>query len=116
MDAGVHMCSGTDAPIETMNPFMNVYAVSVRKDQNGVPEGGWHPEQEVPVEQGLRMVTIEGAYSTGEEDVKGSIEVGKYADMVVVSADPLKIAPDEIKNIKVLMTIVGGKVVHQKDF
>lgn len=116
MDAGVHMCSGTDAPIETMNPFMNVYAVSVRKDQNGVPEGGWHPEQKVPVEQGLRMVTIEGAYSTGEEDVKGSIEVGKYADMVVVSADPLKIAPDEIKNIKVLMTIVGGKVVHQKDF
>lgn len=110
------MCSGTDAPIETMNPFMNVYAVSVRKDPNGVPRDGWHPEQKIPVDQALRMVTIEGAYATGEEDVKGSIEVGKYADMIIVSDDPLEISPDDLKNIRVLMTMVGGKVVHQKDF
>jgi predicted amidohydrolase YtcJ len=116
LDAGVHMCSGTDAPIETMNPFMNVYAVSVRKDPNGIPRDGWHPEQNIPVDQALRMATIEGAYATGEEDVKGSIEIGKYADMVIVSDDPLEIPPDDLKNIKVLMTMVGGKVVHQKDF
>ncbi len=116
MDAGVHMASGTDAPIETMNPLMNVYAVSVRKDPGGVPPGGWHPEQRVPVEQGLRMVTIEGAYATGEEDVLGSIEVGKLADMAVLSDDPLAVDPDKIKDIKALMTIVGGKVVHSKPF
>ncbi|MDD1767299.1 MAG: amidohydrolase [Methanomassiliicoccales archaeon] len=116
MDAGVHMCSGTDAPIETPNPFMNVYASTVRKDPNGIPDGGWHPEQKIPIEEAIRMVTIEGAYSTGEEDVKGSIEVGKFADMVVVSDDPFKIAPEGIKNIKVLMTMVGGKVVYSKEF
>ena len=116
MDAGVHMSSGTDAPIETMNPFMNVYAAAVRKDPSGVPAGGWHPEQRIPVEQALRMVTIEGAYATGEEDVKGSIEIGKLADVVIVSHDPLKIDPDDIKNIKVLMTIVGGKTVFASDF
>lgn len=116
MDAGVHMCSGTDAPIETPNPFMNVYASTVRKDPNGVPDGGWHPEQKIPIEEAIRMVTIEGAYSTGEEDVKGSIEVGKYADIVVVSDDPFKIAPEGIKNIKVLMTMVGGKEVYSREF
>lgn len=114
MEAGIHMCSGTDAPIETMNPIMNIYAAAVRKDPQGVPEGGWHPEQCVPVEQALRMVTIEGAYATGEEKVKGSIEVGKYADLVILTDNPLEVKPDDIKNIKVLLTMVGGDVVYSK--
>ncbi|MCQ5375287.1 MAG: amidohydrolase [Methanomassiliicoccales archaeon] len=114
MEAGIHMCSGTDAPIETMNPLMNVYAAAVRKDAQGIPEGGWHPEQCVPVEHALKMVTIEGAYATGEEHVKGSIEVGKYADLVILTDDPLAVKPDKIKDIRVLLTMVGGKVVHSK--
>ncbi|MDH7508471.1 MAG: amidohydrolase [Methanomassiliicoccales archaeon] len=114
MEAGIHMCSGTDAPIETMNPIMNIYAASVRKDAQGVPKGGWHPEQRIPVEHALKMVTIEGAYATGEEHVKGSIEVGKYADIVILSDDPLGVEPDKIKDIRVLLTMVGGEVVHSK--
>jgi predicted amidohydrolase YtcJ len=111
-EAGVHMCTGTDAPIGNMNPLVNVYVVTERKDLKGVPEGGWHPEQRVSVEQALRMGTIEGAYATGQEDAKGTLEVGKLADMVVISDDPLKVKPDQILDIKNLMTIVGGKVVY----
>lgn len=114
MEAGIHMCSGTDAPIETMNPIMNIYAAAVRKDAQGIPEGGWHPEQCVPVEHALKMVTIEGAYATGEEHVKGSIEVGKYADLVILTDDPLAVEPDKIKDIRVLLTMVGGEVVYSK--
>jgi predicted amidohydrolase YtcJ len=111
-EAGVHMCTGTDAPIGDMNPLVNVYVATVRKDLKGVPEGGWHPEQSISVEQALRMGTIEGAYATGQENVKGTLEVGKLADMAVFSDDPLKVKPDQIKDIKNIMTIVGGKVVY----
>ncbi len=111
-EAGVHMSSGTDAPIGDMNPLINVYVATVRKDLKGVPEGGWHPEQTISVEQALRMGTIEGAYATGQEDEKGTLEVGKLADMAILSDNPLSVKPDQIKDIKNVMTIVGGKVVY----
>jgi len=111
MDAGVHMATGTDSPIEPENPMMNLYAATVRKDPNGIPEGGWHPEQKIPMEQAIRMGTIEGAYATGEEDKKGSIEVGKLADLTMLTEDPFTVPGDEVKNIKALMTIVGGEIV-----
>jgi predicted amidohydrolase YtcJ len=111
MDAGVHMANGTDSPIEPENPIMDLYAATVRKDPNGIPEGGWHPEQKIPMEQAIRMGTIEGAYATGEEDKKGSIEVGKLADFVMLTEDPFKVPGDEVKNIKAIMTIVGGEIV-----
>jgi len=113
-DAGVLMCSGTDAPIEGMNPLMNIYSAVTRKDPDGKPEGGWRPDQKLSVDTALRMVTINGAIATAEEDVKGSIEVGKLADMVLISDDPFEVEPDAIKDIKVLMTIVGGRTVYSK--
>jgi len=114
MDAGVHMACGTDSPIEPENPIMNLYTSTMRKDQNGVPPTGWHPEQKIPMEHALKMVTIEGAYATGQEDDKGSITVGKLADFVMVSDDPFHIPGDEVKNMKALMTIVGGNIVFQR--
>lgn len=112
IDAGVHCCGGTDAPICPMNPLLNMYAAVTRKDPRGLPEGGWHPEQRVSAEEALRMVTVEGAYSTGDERSRGSIEVGKLADLALLSHDPLSVEPDRIKDIRNLMTIVGGKVVY----
>jgi hypothetical protein len=113
-EAGIHLASGTDSPIETMNPLMNVYASVTRKDPDGNPPGGWRPDQNLSVDTALRMVTIEGAYATGEEDVKGSIEVGKLADMAMLSHDPFQVEPDAIKDIEVLWTMVGGDVVFEK--
>ncbi len=115
-DAGVTMCSGTDAPIEDMNPLMNIYSAVTRKDPEGKPENGWRPDQKLDVATALRMVTQWGAYATAEEDVKGSIEVGKLADMALISDNPFEVEPDAIKDIKVLMTIVGGKPVFSRDF
>jgi predicted amidohydrolase YtcJ len=113
-NAGIHMASGTDAPIETMNPLMNVYAAVTRKDPDGNPPGGWRPDQKLSVETAFKMVTIEGAYATGEEDVKGSIEVGKFADLVMISDDPFAVEPDAIKDISALWTMVGGEIVYEK--
>lgn len=113
-NAGIHMASGTDAPIETMNPLMNIYAAVTRKDPDGNPPEGWRPDQKLSVDTALRMVTIEGAFATAEEDIKGSIEVGKLADMVMISGDPFEVAPDDIKDIEVLWTMVGGGLVYEK--
>jgi len=115
IDAGVHVAGGTDAPICTLNPLVNIYVAVTRKDLKGQPENGWHPEQRVTAEEALRMVTIEGAYSTGDEDVKGSIEVGKLADFALLSDDPLTVQPEKIKDIKNAMTIVGGKIVFSEE-
>lgn len=113
-DAGVTLAAGTDCPIETMNPIMNIYTAVTRKDPNGKPEGGWRPDQNLSVDTALRMVTIDAAYSTGEESKKGSIEVGKLADMAILSEDPYQVEPDAIKDIENLTTILGGQVVYSK--
>jgi predicted amidohydrolase YtcJ len=68
------------------------------------------PEEQVTVEEALRMYTVDAAYSSNEENIKGSIETGKLADLTVLSNDPHKVSPSEIENITVEMTIVGGRV------
>ena len=70
------------------------------------------PEEQISVEEALRMYTIDAAFASFDEDVKGSIEVGKLADLVVLSADPRSVLPDEIKEIEVEMTFVGGRMVY----
>lgn len=112
LDKGVHMACGNDSPIETENQFRNIYALVTRQDPSGTPEGGWHPEERISLDDALKMVTIGGAYATGEEDIKGSIEVGKLADLIIVSDDPYAVKPSDIKDIKVLMTIVNGDIIY----
>jgi len=75
------------------------------------------PEERIPVMDAIRMYTLNGAYASFEEKIKGSIEPGKLADLIVLSEDPLSISPEEIKDLKVEMTLVGGEIVHaSKDF
>ena len=84
-----------------------------RQDFEHLPEGGWHPEQLVTREEALRMFTIDAAYSVFEENIKGSHEPGKLADLVVLSDDYLTVPDDQIKEITPLLTLLGGKVVHE---
>lgn len=111
LDRGVHIPCGSDAPVETFNVMYGIYEAVTRKDLEGNPEGGWLPEQALTPYEALRAYTMEGAYASFEEDLKGSIEPGKLADMVVLSSDILSIDPHEIKDVKVESTIFGGRVL-----
>jgi predicted amidohydrolase YtcJ len=112
IDAGLEPGFGTDLTgivLETINPFLHVWAAVTRMSDVGV----FVPEQAVSVTEALRMLTIWSARAQGEDSIKGSIEAGKLADMVVISDDITRIAPSAIRDLKVLKTIVGGRVVYE---
>jgi predicted amidohydrolase YtcJ len=103
MTEGVIICGGSDCPMEPLNPFLHIKAAVARQ---------FFPEEHITIDEALRMYTVNAAYASFEEDVEGSIEEGKLADLTVLSQNPLKIPPNEIDRIKVEMTIVGGKVAY----
>jgi predicted amidohydrolase YtcJ len=115
LDSGAHLAFGTDWPIESLDPLRGLYAAVTRMDEEGRPAGGWHPEQCLTIEEALRAYTRGSAYASFEEDVKGSIEVGKLADLAVLSRPILEIPAAEILETEVVMTIVGGKIVYRKN-
>ena len=112
LDSGSIIANGTDAPVEPVNPFYGLYAGVTRQDRDGKPEGGWYPEERMTREEALKSYTLWGAYAAFEEKIKGSIEPGKLADFVVIDKDYMNCPAREIKDIKVLQTVLGGKVVY----
>ena len=79
----------------------------------GQPEGGWFPQEKITIEEAIQAYTLNTAYAAYEENIKGTISVGKLADFVVLSDNLLIMDADRIKDVKVLTTVVGGKVVHE---
>jgi predicted amidohydrolase YtcJ len=112
--SGSIIAGGSDAPVERGEPMIEFYAAVARRGLNGFSGEGWHPEQAVTREQALKMFTIWAAYAAFEESVKGSIEVGKLADLTVLSADIMKIAEDQILKTQCVMTVIGGEVVFKR--
>ncbi len=115
LNTGNIIVNGSDANVELVNPYHGLYAAVTRKGRDGEPEGGWYPEECMTREEALRSFTIWAAYGQFEEDIKGSIEVGKLADFVVLDRDYMTCPDSEIMNILPLATIVGGEVVYEKD-
>ena len=113
LDSGVRMPGGSDAPVESVRPLWGIYSAVTRQDHDPGDAAPWHPEQLVTREEALRMFTIDAAYGAFEEDLKGSLEVGKLADMVVLSRDIMTIAAPEILETAVLTTILGGRIVYE---
>ncbi|MFQ6005944.1 MAG: amidohydrolase [Woeseia sp.] len=118
-DSGAVLSFGSDSPGTNasryyLNPMLGLYAAVTRKTLSGQPEGGWFPEEKITIEEAIQAYTLNTAYAAYEEDIKGSITVGKLADFVVLSDNLLTMDPDGIKDVTVLMTVVGGKVVHEK--
>ena len=109
---GVHLPLSSDFPGETLNPFYGIFAALTRQNPNGSPADGWYPEQRLTLTEALRGYTIEAAYSEFEEQAKGSAEEGKLADLTIIEQDITRLQPKEILSIRVLKTIVGGKVVY----
>lgn len=109
--SGVIVPGGSDAPVERGEPMIEFYAAVARKDIRGFTGEGWHPEEKVTREQALKMFTIWPAYVAFEENLRGSIEVGKLADLTVLSADIMKIPEAEILKTHCVMTVIGGEIV-----
>ncbi|HLF33384.1 MAG TPA: amidohydrolase family protein [Cyclobacteriaceae bacterium] len=112
--SGARIVNGTDVPVEPANTFANFYAAVTRKALNGSPAGGYEPDQKMTREQALRSCTIDAAFGEFAENKKGSIEPGKYADLTVLSKDIMSIPEEEILSTEVVMTILDGEIVFEK--
>ena len=111
--SGVVVPGGSDAPVERGEPMIEFYAAVARKDQKGFSGEGWHPEEAVTREQALKMFTIWPAYAAFEEQLRGTIEVGKLADFTILSADIMTIPAPEILKTRNVMTVINGEIVYE---
>lgn len=107
--------NGTDFPVEEINPMFTFYAAVARQDQNGFPEGGFQMENALSREEALRSMTIWAARGSFEEDLKGSIEPGKFADFVILDRDIMQIDLKEIPDVAVRKTYLSGELVYEAD-
>ena len=105
---------GTDFPVEKVNPMLTFYAAVARKDLNNFPENGFQTENALTREETLKGMTIWAAYSNFEEKEKGSIEVGKFADFIILNQDIMTININEVPSTKVIKTYSNGELVYQK--
>ncbi|MBI2755192.1 MAG: amidohydrolase [Chloroflexi bacterium] len=116
LEAGATVAFGTDAPVERIEPLASLHAAVTRQEAGGKPEGGWHPEQRVTLNEAIRAYTLGTAEAEWKAGERGTLALGKAADLVVLSADPFRLAsPDEILQLTVEMTVSNGHVVHGLD-
>lgn len=113
LDQNGWIAAGSDFPVEDINPLFGFYAAVARRDQQQFPEGGFQPENAITREQALRAMTIWAAYAAFEEQEKGSLENGKFADFVVLEEDLMKAPQTSLFAIKTQMTVIGGEVVFR---
>ena len=111
---GLIVPGGSDAPVERGEPMIEFYAAVARKDPKGFSGEGWHPEEAVTRTQALKMFTLWPAYAAFEDTLRGTIEVGKLADLTILSADIMKIPEAEILKTRCVMTVINGDIVFSQ--
>lgn len=114
INKGIKVCMGTDCPVEDISAMSNIYCAVTRKDLSGYPKEGWMPQQCLSIEEAVYSYTMGGAYSSFEENIKGSIKSGKFADFVILSQDVFKISSEVIKDTIVEATICNGQIRYEK--
>lgn len=112
--SGAVVASGSDFPVELINPFYGLHAAVTRQDRNNFPEGGWYADEVLTVEQALQSFTINAAFAAHAEKDHGSLDAGKYADFIVIDQDIFSIDKQDIWKTQVLETWVGGQLVFEK--
>jgi predicted amidohydrolase YtcJ len=113
LDQGTVIAAGSDFPVELSNPFHGLYSAITRQDHQGMPQGGWYPEQALSREEALHGFTIGAAYAGHMEEVVGTLEPGKWADFIVIDRDYFTVPTSEIWQIQVLETWLAGKKVYK---
>ena len=114
LQSGARIINGTDVPVEPLSPIQCFYASVSRKTLQGLPPGGYEPDQKMSRQEALRSYTIDAAFGAFEENIKGSIEPGKLADFTVFSKDIMAITEEDILSTKIDMTIVDGKILFER--
>lgn len=115
LKAGGHLAFGSDWPVVTINPWPGLQIAVTREDFEGKPAGGWIPGEKLTLEEAIRAYTIGGAYALNEENIRGSIEPGKLADLILLSQNIFEIPASRIRHTYSVLTVVGGRIVHQSD-
>ncbi len=115
LKSGAKIVNGTDAPVEPIDPMAGFYASVSRKTLKGMPDGGYEPLEKMTRNQALRSYTLDAAYAAFQENDKGSIEVGKWADFTILDKNIMTIPENQILETKVAMTVIGGEVVFDKE-
>ena len=115
LEEGLVMAGGSDAPVESFNPWLGIYAAVTRQDMDGYPVGGYHPDEKISVYDAVCMYSKNVAYANGNQDLMGTIEAGKFADMVVIDRDIFHIPENDIKDIQVLNTYMAGIERYHRD-
>ena len=114
LDAGTRLAFGSDWTVAPIDPLLGIYAAVTRRTLDGANPNGWLPEQKISVAEAVAGYTTGAAYSCFMEEQVGTIEPGKYADLVVLSDDIFTIDPVEIENVRVDLTMVEGEVVYRR--
>jgi predicted amidohydrolase YtcJ len=114
LGAGARLAFGTDAPVEPIEPLPSLYAAVTRRDAHGQPPDGWYPGERLSLLEAVRAYTLGAAHAGRADDVRGSLTVGKDADLVVLSEDPFKADPQSLLELQVDLTMVGGRIVHHR--
>lgn len=115
LQSGAIIVNGTDVPVEPISPMASFYASVTRKTLKGTPDGGYEADQAMTREQALRSYTLHAAYAAFEEEIKGSIEVGKLADFTIFERDLMKVSEEALLNLAVDYTIIGGEVAYKRN-
>jgi predicted amidohydrolase YtcJ len=115
IDLNIPVCGGSDAPIETPDPLEGIYASVTRQDKKGFPQGGWYSIQKMTLDEAIKSYTEWASYASHEEEVKGQIKEGFYADFTVLNQELSSDNPKMILETTVLFTILNGNIVYQND-
>lgn len=113
-DVGVTLAFGSDAPVESLNPWLGIHAAITRQRPDGTPAGGWYPAQCLSLDDALRGFCVGPAVASAEAHEKGMIAPGALADLVVLNVDPFRIKPEELHAVDVDMTFVEGRLVWER--
>lgn len=115
LDAGAHLIFGSDWYVAPPSPLWGIYGAVTRQTLDDKNPDGWVPEQKISVAEALKAYTVAPPYASFEESLKGSITPGKLADIVIIDRNLFEIAPEEIKDARIMMTIIAGKVAYFAD-